>query len=134
MLKTTISKSASRAVAESRGFFEAKTGPMRRARLGQYWRSLRIWFAENGRQNPTARSWHLRQDRAHRQPSRPCGANNPGSRRGACRFATVVVAQGTPAELGQRRQVEQCRDRHDEHRNKHQRKPANELVRQIEGE
>ena len=45
----------------------------------------------------------------------------------------VVVAQGTPAELGQRRQMEEYRERHEEDRNKHRRKLANELIRQIEG-
>ena len=35
MLKGTISKSASQAVAECRGFFQAKTGPRRLARCGR---------------------------------------------------------------------------------------------------
>ena len=59
-------------------------------------------------------------------------ANNPESRLSACHFSTVV-AQCIPAKLGQRRQMEEYRERHEEDRNKHQRKLANELIRQIEG-
>src|SRR6202040_2331167 len=49
------------AVAECRGCFQAKTGPRRLARLRP--REVTNLPRENGRQNPTARSWRLCQDR-----------------------------------------------------------------------